>query len=293
MRTNGLVNQALALGLFAAVGTTGCGITVARDLSATKPGEVVFDDMCGLQEYFDDLRDSTIAPPREVAAQEMASAENGKAVGGKTRFRFETEFQLHHLRKMLATNWGSLPKEVENASSLDVEVRWSEKAGVKRVVTDETATLGVGQMNHTLPYHVCLSDLLFGEDLYRTRRTVLELPPIMKSRFSKQPEPGANKPGPVIGLGAAMSGSTGTGPLPVSHPATGGPLPVMGETPAAAPAAPVPPAAPAAAAAPAPAAAPTPSPSTPAARAESTPAAAPAASVPSGGPSASAEHAAR
>ena len=38
----------LALGL-------GCGIAIRRDLSTVPPGQVGFDDMCGLQEYFDAL----------------------------------------------------------------------------------------------------------------------------------------------------------------------------------------------------------------------------------------------
>ena len=141
------------------VQASACGMTVKRDLSASKPGVVVFDDMCGLQNYFDALHDSTIATPREVFAQDLAD-ENGKATGGTARYRFETEFQLHHLRQLLTTNWGGLPDEVGKASALDLEVRWSEKATVKRVVTTEPAVLSAGDKKWDLPYHVCLSDLV-------------------------------------------------------------------------------------------------------------------------------------
>jgi hypothetical protein len=113
---------------------------------------------------------------------------------------------------LLTTNWGRLPPEVEKASALDLEVRWAEKAGVKRVVTTEDAVLGLGSRDVSLPYHVCLSDLLFGEELYKTRRIVLELPPIERSKFSKRVE--EQKPGPVIGLGPAVVGAPVPGPAP-------------------------------------------------------------------------------
>ncbi|HEY0710061.1 MAG TPA: hypothetical protein VGG33_24835, partial [Polyangia bacterium] len=49
----------LTLTLGAGVALGGCGITVKRDLSATQPGAVVYDDLCELQDYFDALHDTT------------------------------------------------------------------------------------------------------------------------------------------------------------------------------------------------------------------------------------------
>ena len=49
-------------------------------------------------------------------------------------------------------------------------MRWSEKAGAKRVVTDQPAELTVGGESWELPYHPCLSELLYGAPLYRQRR---------------------------------------------------------------------------------------------------------------------------
>jgi hypothetical protein len=227
---SGFSRWAAGLGLgVLLVQASACGMTVKRDLSASKPGVVVFDDMCGLQNYFDALHDSTIATPREVFAQDLAD-ENGKAAGGTARYRFETEFQLHHLRQLLTTNWGGLPDEVGKASALDLEVRWSEKATVKRVVTNETAVLAAGEKKWDLPYHVCLSDLLFGEQLYNTRRTVLQLPPPPRSPFSKKPAgaPKAATDGtPVVALAPAEA------PAPAAA-ATEAPTPAPTLVPAAA-----------------------------------------------------------
>jgi hypothetical protein len=170
----------------AALTASGCGVTVQRDLSTAKASEVVFDDMCGLQDYFDGLKDTTLAPPAEAFAQDMTN-EKGTA-GGRTRFVFASEFQLHHLKKVLAENWKRLPENVPGAQKIEIEVRWSEKAGLKRVVTNEEAILQVGEKQVFLPYHVCLSDLLFGESLYDTRRAFLGLPAAAPSPFAKPVE---------------------------------------------------------------------------------------------------------
>lgn len=213
-RFRGFGTMALGLGVF---GLAGCGITIQRDLSAIKPGEVVFDDMCGLQTYFDGLHDSSIAPPREVFGTDLSGATAEKASGGKTRYRFETEFQLTHLRKVLTENWGQLPPEVAKAPAVDIEVEWSEKASVKRVVTTGPAVLGVSDKNYELPYHVCLSDLLFGEALYNTRRTVLQLPLPPKSPYSKKSASGAPVK-PVVTTEAAVAAAV-AGTTPAASPA--------------------------------------------------------------------------
>jgi hypothetical protein len=163
----------------------GCaGVSVKRDLSSVKPTEVVFDDLCGLQEYFDALKDPTLAPPAETFARDLQVDDKSRPLGGRKRFRFENEFQLHYLRKVLDGNWSSVPMEVAKASKIELEVSWSEKAGVARVVTTEEALLAVGPQTWALPYHVCLSDLLFGESLYDSRRAMLQLPDAPRSTFS-------------------------------------------------------------------------------------------------------------
>jgi hypothetical protein len=166
------------VGLILSVVAVGCGIAVKRNLSAVPPGQVGFDDMCGLQGYFDALEIHTSPPPRVVSALDLeAAGDGGRTVrGGKERFAFENDFQLKHLRRVLGENWKRLPEPVANASTIEVEVKWSEKAGTKRVVTDEEALLSAGVESWGLPYHPCLSELLYGEPLYRQRRVMWGLP---------------------------------------------------------------------------------------------------------------------
>jgi hypothetical protein len=155
----------------------GCGIAVQRDLSAIPPGRVGFDDMCGLQEYFDALEIKSTAPPRVVSALDMEGQNGSKAVhGGEERFAFESDFLLKHLRRVLNENWRQLPEQIAGATEIDIDVRWSEKAGTKRVVTDQPSELIVGHQSWALPYHPCLSELLYGAPLYRQRRAMWGLP---------------------------------------------------------------------------------------------------------------------
>ena len=182
----------------------GCGIAVQRDLSAIPPGQVGFDDMCGLQEYFDALEIKTSPPPRVVSALDLEGESGGKPVrGGKERFAFDDDFQLKHLRRVLNENWRRLPEPIATANEIEIEVRWSEKAGAKRVVTDQESEIAVGGQSWPLPYQPCLSELLYGAPLYRQRREMWGLP--LPGRV---PDAGAEalppiSTGPLVGGGDA------------------------------------------------------------------------------------------
>src|SRR5262245_55168599 len=98
--------------------TLSCSIAIRRDLSTVPAGQVGFDDMCGLQEYFDALEIKTSPPPRLVSAVDLSGTSGGRPVrGGKERFAFENDFQLGHLRRILDENWRRLPAPVAGAGT--------------------------------------------------------------------------------------------------------------------------------------------------------------------------------
>jgi hypothetical protein len=156
----------------------GCGIGVKRDFATIPSQTVIFDDMCGLQDYFDALLSSKATAPQIVSSTDFQKADALRAAGGRTTFSFETDFQLKTLRRLLEQNWSSVPEEVMKADKVLMEVRWAEKAGIKRVVTEEVAEIQLGRKVIDLPYQTCLSEFLFGEPLYVTRREILGLPPL-------------------------------------------------------------------------------------------------------------------
>jgi hypothetical protein len=211
----------LVLGCGLALAMAGCGIAVSRDLSAVPPGQVGFDDMCGLQPYFDALEIKTSPAPRVVSALDLeGTSSTGKAMrGGRERFAFENDFQLRQLKKVLSENWRRLPDQLTNASEIEIEVKWAEKAGTKRVITEGDSEIAVGNLSWSLPYHPCLSELLYGEPLYRQRRAIWGLP---------LPTPKA----PPADAGAPTAAADGATPPPApaavpapTHPPADGAVP--------------------------------------------------------------------
>ncbi len=185
----------------------GCGIAVQRDLSAIPPGQVGFDDMCGLQEYFDALEIKSSPPPRMVSALDMEGQSGGKVThGGQERFAFESDFLLKHLRRVLNENWRRLPEPIATATDIEIDVHWSEKAGAKRVVTDQPSELIVGSQSWALPYQPCLSELLYGAPLYRQRRQMWGLP-----LPAQQLDGGADAELPPISTGPLVGGGGDAG----------------------------------------------------------------------------------
>jgi hypothetical protein len=201
-----------------------CGIGIRRDLSTIPPGQVGFDDMCGLQDYFDTLEAKLATPPSLVSAVDMENQANARMQGGKNRFSFETEFQLKQLRRLLDDNWKSLPEPLAKADRIDIEVHWSAKAGVQRVVTDSDAELIVGRESFALPYQVCLSELLFGAPLYRQRRLMAGRGLPYKSLLSD-----ASK------TSGADAGTPAAVPATVATPATPTPTPTPTASPTSTP----------------------------------------------------------
>jgi hypothetical protein len=167
----------LMAALLASAAPIACSIAVRRDFAAIPPGQIGFDDMCSLQEYFDTLEAKGASPPTVVSSLDLEGQSGDRAIhGGSARFAFQGDFQLKHLRRILNENWRRLPEQIEGAPRIDVEVKWAERAGVRRVVTDQDAEVMVERESWNLPYQVCLSELLYGEPLYRQRRIMWGLP---------------------------------------------------------------------------------------------------------------------
>jgi hypothetical protein len=173
----------IALGGSAVALAIGCTFGIQRDLSAVPPSKVIEDDLCELQDYFDTMALGQAAPPTLVSTREIEKTVGKRAAGGMSRYAFETDFQLTNLRRVLQKNWDKIPDEVMRARKVFVEVRWAERASVKRVVTNRDAELAINDRKPAelwaVPYHVCLSELLYGAPLYRTRRDLLGLPALV------------------------------------------------------------------------------------------------------------------
>jgi hypothetical protein len=217
---------------FAAVA---CGIAVKRDFSTIPQGQVGFDDMCGLQDYFDALEAKVAKEPVVVSSLDLEGGDGQKTVrGGKARLAFQGTFLLKHARRVLAENWRRLPEELMTADKLEIEVRWAEKAGVRRVVTDQDAELFIGTDEYYLPYHVCLSEFLYGAPLYKQRQVLWGLPnPAARVPLDLALDGGAPDASSVINAtpdagvtpASTAPGSPASTPAPKLAPPAGTPAP--------------------------------------------------------------------
>jgi len=170
----GLTAVAMGAGLLASA----CGPGVKRDLSTVPVGQVGFDDLCGLQSYYDTIAIKQATPPAVIDAADIERISEGNtARGGRARFAFETDFQLTTVRRVLEENWKDLPPGLSAAKRIELNVTWSERAGLRRVANNSSPELVADGVAVSLPYHVCLSELLFGEKIYQRRREVLGLAP--------------------------------------------------------------------------------------------------------------------
>jgi hypothetical protein len=167
---------AVAAGALALAGAVGCGIGIGRDLRSMPPPAVIYDDVCKVQDYFDAVTVGSAQLPAVARSSEIERISTKKqAPGGVTTFVFEGPAQLELLRRVLKDNWNKLPEKLLAAPRVELQVKWAEKAGVRRVVTEEDAQITYGERTGYLPYHICLSELLFGAPLYKTRRELLGL----------------------------------------------------------------------------------------------------------------------
>jgi hypothetical protein len=190
-----------------------CGPALKRDLTKVPVGQVGFDDLCGMQDYFDAIELKKAEPPKLISS---AQIEGDKVRGGRSRFAFETDFQLAAARRVLDENWRRLPEGVSTAKRIDLEVQWSGRGSLQRVVTNEDARVILNDKEEfSLPYHVCLSELLFGAPLYHQRREALGLAPLPLPRpmTLKENTDGGTADGPGGTSGPARSSDGGgTGP---------------------------------------------------------------------------------
>ena len=200
------------VGIISSFASVACGIAIKRDLSAVPVGQVGYDDMCGLQDYFDTLEAGLAKDPVIASALDLEGGDGQRTIrGGKVRIVFEGDFLVKNARRVLEQNWRRLPAELATAQKIEFEVRWAERAGVKRLVTTQDAVMTIDGKDTFLPYQVCLSELLFGAPLYRQRQITMGLP----DPSTKRPLDLALDAGPPPGTGdnviiVAPDAGTGT-----------------------------------------------------------------------------------
>ena len=102
--------------------------------------------LCGLQEYFDDLEIKATPPPRIVSAwtsRGEAEVSRSTAAGA---IRLRERVSAHEPSQGAEQNWQPVPRaDRQGDRVIEVEVRWSEKAGHQARADRRVSGARVGQ----------------------------------------------------------------------------------------------------------------------------------------------------
>jgi hypothetical protein len=173
-----------AIGWFAALGAS-CGPASRRDLSTVFPQRrITFEDMCRLQDYFDQRRAAGAAPFRatdeqSAETQETEADENGRRrrrTVGEGTYLVSDPAARRQLQRLLADEYDRLPalRLTGQDTVVRVHVEWWASGRVRRLRPDRPIELTVGDETVSLPFSACVGEFLFGHEVYAMRRRVLD-----------------------------------------------------------------------------------------------------------------------
>lgn len=165
--------------------TASCGPSVRHDLGSVPQSAITFDDMCHLQDYFDQRVDAHAPPLRVVDEMSTETSrverdERGQmrpVVNGEGTYLITTRSDRVRFRRLLRDEYRRLPDDMGLTSAeaqVRVRVTWWQAGGIRRVRNDGNVVITRGDDSWTLPPQPCVGEFLFGESAYVMRRCFLE-----------------------------------------------------------------------------------------------------------------------
>lgn len=171
--------------LAASVVVTSCGPSSRRDLSAIPQRQITFDDMCHLQDYFDQ-RNATRSHPGFRAVEETSNEtaetepdENGhmrRAVIGEGTYLVADRRARRRLRQLLDEEFQGMPAVdlMAPGTTVRVHVAWWASGQVRRLRPDKMIQIATAERTVELPFNPCVGEFLFGAPVYALRRSFLD-----------------------------------------------------------------------------------------------------------------------
>ncbi len=162
-----------------------CGPSVRRDLGSVQQSAITFDDMCHLQDYFDQ-RVASHAPALrafdELSTETTREArdEHGRMrpiVLGEGTYVVSQRSDRLRLHRLLREEYSRVPTDLGLTAveaQVRVRVNWWQAGGIRRVRNDGPVVITHGEHTATLPPHPCVGEFLFGERAYEMRRCFVE-----------------------------------------------------------------------------------------------------------------------
>jgi hypothetical protein len=167
--------QCAAALLFAAASAS-CSPKSKRDIQAPAR-EMTYEDQCGLQDYFNQRRAVSLAEPK--AANEVVTTTTKGQVVGEGAYRLRDPLSRRRFARLLREEYSGVDDKIIRAiergdGDVVVRVRWWDAGQIRRLRPDDDVVVESAAGVIELPPNMCVSDLLFGKDLYARRARYLE-----------------------------------------------------------------------------------------------------------------------
>jgi hypothetical protein len=152
-----------------------CGPSSKRSARDPAP-QMTFDDACGLQEYFDERRQNMLAAPR-AKDEVTATNEKGQTIG-EGAYKLEDAVARKRFARLLREEYSGVdPKIIKAVASSEgevlVRVRWWDAGKIRRLRVEDEVFIVTSAGSIELPANMCVSDLLFGDQIYEMRARYL------------------------------------------------------------------------------------------------------------------------
>lgn len=162
----------------------GCGPTIRHRLPTNDQRHITYEDLCHLQDWFDQREAQHATPLRVVDEQvtetsDRAPDEHGRlrrvALGEGTYLVASRDDRLRFDR-LLREEYDDLPRLTLTGpeTSVRVHVSFWQTGSIRRIRPDLGVRLEVDGASHDFPSHPCVGEFLFGEQAYAMRHNVLD-----------------------------------------------------------------------------------------------------------------------
>jgi hypothetical protein len=161
----------------------GCGPASKRDLSNIPQREITFNDLCHLQDYFDQRnaaghsqfrsRNEQISETAETEPDEFGQA--SRRITGSGEYIVTQRSSQRRLRRLLDEEYVRLPAlQISPGERVILRVEWWQSGRIRRLRPDRDIEVQTRQGSYRLPFNPCVGEFLFGAEAYAMRRYALE-----------------------------------------------------------------------------------------------------------------------
>lgn len=177
------ISPSLRLGLLSFCVVCGCGPSLRRDLASMPQRQITYDDLCRLQDHFNQREAGGLGPYRSVSEQSTETSETEPDETGRLRQRLvgegtyviATRTDRQRFAQLLREEYQRLPRLRMGGSENEVRVTlgWWGSGSMRRTRPDTDIVVVVGEQRVELPPSPCVGEFLFGQRAYAMRRNVL------------------------------------------------------------------------------------------------------------------------